>query len=97
MSVSNACFSIANCGAIQALSLGIDFERARSRQYELDLIDRLAPKLASFPRNPSDADLIGPLRAFTRRFTTPTESLRSIRIRITRRYRGLLAGFSHPK
>lgn len=86
-------FSIANCGAIQALSLGISFERARSRQYELDLIDRLAPNLASFPRNPADADLIGPVRAFARRFTTPTENLRSIRIRVIRRYRSLLAGF----
>lgn len=90
-------FSIANCGAIQSLSLGIDFERAVSRQYELDLIDRLAPKLASFPRNPSDADLIGPLRAIARRFSTPTESLRSMRIRVTRRYRGLLAGLGHPR
>jgi hypothetical protein len=77
-------FAVTNCGRFTALSMALPFEMGRSRDYEPELVRRLAPELNELPRNPTDADLVGPMRARLRRVREAGESARQIRARAGR-------------
>ncbi|MEO1584071.1 MAG: hypothetical protein AAFR96_05795 [Planctomycetota bacterium] len=77
-------FSATNCGLFTSLTMALPKEMGRSRSYEPELVARLAPELNSLPRNPSDAELVGPVRASAIRLRNASERARQVRLRAGR-------------
>ncbi len=77
-------FSVANAGTLTALMMALDHDKRRERAFEIPLIERLAPAIASFPRTPSDAELVGPVRARVAALANPSERVRQLRVRAKR-------------